>query len=134
MDLKKVTSFIEKYIDVIDDNKWNDLFNYAAWEEELEELEFIELIKILDSIGCNTLFSRKELFLNGFEQWYTEADDWTAPEDLLDKNSTCGSFAIDYEMRCELIIQWAKQNPGKIDWHWDVRDHSNFEVLCIEDY
>ena len=128
-----IQDFLEKHIEYVDNEEWFNLFREAAWEEEFSELQFHDLVNVLDSIGCDTLAERKNLFINGFETYYTEADDWQAPEDILDFYSTAGCFKVDYETRCKLIQEWAEKNPGKIEWHWDIKDHTNFEVLCIED-
>lgn len=125
--------FLEEYIELIETEDWNKLFQEAAWEKEFSELQFIDLVKVLNSIGCNTQIIQENFFIAGLETYYDQADDWMAPEDILNFYSTCGSFGIDYERRCALVKEWIAQNPGKLDWHWDVRDHSNFEVLCIED-
>lgn len=132
MDLS-VQTFLEEYIELVEKEDWTRLFQGAAWAEEFSELQFMNLIKVLNSIGVDTQKVQEKFFIAGLETYYDEADNWMAPEDILDFYSTSGCFGVDYERRCELVKEWINQNPGKLDWHWDVRDHSNFEVLCIED-
>lgn len=128
----EIKRLIEKYINLIDNNEWEDFFFTLAYEEEISELQCMDIIHCLNQVGIDTSLVREEIFMSAFVDWYTDADDWTAPEDIVAHASTCGSFGVPYERRCKLIIDWAEAHPGTIDWVWDTQDHSDFQVLCLE--
>ena len=128
-----VKTLIEKYISLIDTENWLELFRLIISDEDLSYGEFLDFINALNMVGIDTTDAREYIFMVFFEDFCSEADDWMAPEDIVELASNLGCLGIDYNRRCELIIDYARKNPTTIDWHWDVRDHSSFEVLYIGD-
>lgn len=112
--------FIEDYIELIDDNKINDLFEAAIIEAELTEDQFNELCVILENIDIDAFDERDKLFLNLFDQYIeiNESDyvknDADRLVEMMDTMSTAGCLGLSYSGIIELLYKWDRENPGHI--------------------
>lgn len=112
--------FIEKYIDLIDTDKIDDLFEAAIIEAELTEDQFNELCVILENIGIDAFDERDKLFLDLFDQYIkiNESDyvknDADRLVEMMDTMSTAGCLGLSYSRIIELLCKWSRENPDHI--------------------
>ena len=119
----QVKKFIESYITLINENKFDELFEAAVIEAELSEYNFNNLCQVLSESGIYVQSYREAFFTNLFSQYVEENESDYEQNDsdrlveMMDTMSTAGCLGLDYKDIVYLIKQWSLANPGIIEVH-----------------
>lgn len=112
--------FIEDYIDLIDDNKTEEVLQTAIVEAELSEEAFKALCETLEEIDLPAFEERNKLFISLFDQYMEmnesdyEQNDADRLVEMMDTMSTAICLGLEFNEIITLLNQWDKDHPGHI--------------------
>lgn len=117
---KWTKQFIEDYIDLIDDNKIDEVLQAAIVEAELSEKSFKALCETLEEIDVPAFEERNKLFIDLFDQYIEvnesdyEQNDADRLVEMMDTMSTAICLGLEFNEIITLLNQWDKDHPGHI--------------------
>lgn len=112
--ISQVKNIIEKYIDSLDNENFDDFFWNVIYEEELNEYYFQTLIDVLDKAEIDTTEFRENLLVDLFKDYCENCIKWTSVEDVIDHASSAGCLAIPHSRCKEIILNYIVDHPDKL--------------------
>lgn len=130
-----VKTFIEEYIEIIDQNKFPDIFDSAVIDAELNEIEFDQLCEILEEIKLPANEERNEFFINLFSQYMEayeheyEQNDADRLVEMMDCMSTANCLGLDLKSIKSLLNKWSTDHPNRIQVEGDTLSDCKIRFL-----